>query len=351
MESTPMAKNVLSYKFKGKNNCLYSVEIKKNQSKIDILVKDAASIPCLTYSISLSLEELQKYNKYYIQFENIDEVFKDFTDINNINKLTSIELDKDLLKFRLTLPNIPNSISNKCLELMIKKEEMTDNDILFSLCEKMKEIDVLKRKNDYLFYVLGKTEKDFENYERAKELNSKITGNIQNSEVIKYDNLIVVQEGILKKLNKKIKEMKLLYRASKDGDNLKTFHSKCDGISNTVTFVKAKNGRKFGGFTEKGWNSNGKWYIDNNTFLFSLDMNECYYYKGGKGGNCMYGDSSYGPYWGCGIDLYLYSNCLSNNNSCSKQSNNFEYNGKVNCLSGGKKFQPEDYETYELILE
>ena len=33
---------------------------------------------------------------------------------------------------------------------------------------------------------------------------------------------------------------KLLYRASKDGDEAKTFHSKCDGIRNTLVIVLTK---------------------------------------------------------------------------------------------------------------
>ena len=64
----------------------------------------------------------------------------------------------------------------------------------------------------------------------------------------------------------------------------------------------------------------------------------------------IYGSSSYGPLWGAGHDLYLASGCLSNTTSQTNQ-NFFEFNGETNALSGGKNFQAEDYETYELILE
>ena len=344
MDSAQM--EYMSYECKGKNNCIYSVEIRQNQSKINIFIQDKNSIINGKFKISLSLEELHKLNKYYKQYDTIEEVYQDFANLKNINELTSIELDKNFLKFCLTIPSIPKTSQNKCLELMIKSEEMSENDILICLCEKVKEIDVLKRKTDYLFYVLGKTEKDFENYERHKKQFPNLTGDVENSKVIKCNDLSIVQEGILKKLNKKIKDIKLLYRASRDGEN--SFHFKCDNITNTVTFVKAKNGRKFGGFTEKGWNSNGQYYTDENAFLFSLDNYECYFYKEG---NCMYGYSASGPIWGSGYDLYLSDNCLKENNSQSRQTNNFEYNGKLNCLSGGELFQPEDYETYQLIFE
>ena len=339
---TPPPIMSISYEYKGKNNCVYSVQIIKNQTKIDILILDNNSKTNRKFKISLSLEELNKLNGHPKKYENIEEVYQYFAEIKNISELTSIELDKNLLKFRLI---IPKDNSSKYIELIIKNEEMSENDILFSLCEKEKEIDELKKKNDLLFYLLDRTEKDFETYSGLKESFSTLT---ESSKIIKYDDLMVIQKGILKKSNKIIKDIKLIYRATKDGDSGNAFHSKCDNIPNTVTFIKAKNGKRFGGFTEKGWNSSCKWYIDNNSFLFSLDSKECYFFKGET---CMYGCPNYGPEWGTGSDLFLDDKCLSNNNSCTRQTKNFEYNEKRDCLSGGENFQPEDYETYQLILE
>ena len=152
--------------------------------------------------------------------------------------------------------------------------------------------------------------------------------------------------AIKKKLNKNIKEVKLLYRASRDGD-ANQFHSKCDGIENTVTFVKSKNGRKFGGFANKAFHSSNIWISDPNCFVFSLFHKECYYYNNGY---MIYGCSSYGPLWGSGHDLYMASGCLNNTTSQTYQSS-FDYKGKSNALSGSSNFQAEDYETYQLILE
>ena len=64
-----------------------------------------------------------------------------------------------------------------------------------------------------------------------------------------------MQWALKKTLDKTIKEARLLYRASRDGDSTQ-FHSKCDGKENTVTFVLSKNGRRFGGFSNKGFHSN-----------------------------------------------------------------------------------------------
>ena len=186
---------------------------------------------------------------------------------------------------------------------------------------------------------MGKTEEDFKAYE-------KFVSNTFESKIVTPEDFFTVQIGIKEKLNKTIKGAKLLYRASRDGDG-NQFHSKCDGIENTVTFVKAKNGRKFGGFANKAFNSSNQWISDPNCFVFSLLHKECYYYNNGS---MIYGCSSYGPYWGDGSDLYFASGCLNNTSSGTNQSS-FDYKGKSNALSGGTSFQAEDYETYQLILE
>jgi hypothetical protein len=47
----------------------------------------------------------------------------------------------------------------------------------------------------------------------------------------------------------------LLWRGSRDGDEAKEFHSRCDGHANTVTFVQDVRGNVFGGFTPQEWES------------------------------------------------------------------------------------------------
>lgn len=76
---------------------------------------------------------------------------------------------------------------------------------------------------------------DFENF--------KIESNIIND-----IDILTISIGIKKTMKKKIKNLNLLYRASRDGNHIQ-FHSRCDGKENTITFVKSKNGRRFGGFT------------------------------------------------------------------------------------------------------
>ena len=189
------------------------------------------------------------------------------------------------------------------------------------------------KKINYLFECVGKTEKDFDFYEQMKDSVNHI--NVIDSPIITKFDFVTVSIGIKEKLNKKIKEAKLLYRASRDGDNTQ-FHSKCNGKQNTVTFVKSINGRKFGGFANQAFHSNNAWINDPNCFVFSLDYHKCYYYN--NNGNMIYGSSSYGPLWGSGHDLYLSSGCMSNISSSTCQSS-FDYKDRKNALSGRKIFK------------
>lgn len=69
-------------------------------------------------------------------------------------------------------------------------------------------------------------------------------------------------ENRLKKINFfKNKELKyqLLFKGTKNGDKAFYFHTRVDGIKNTLTLVKSKKGVRFGGFTTQIWNQIGEW--------------------------------------------------------------------------------------------
>ena len=70
--------------------------------------------------------------------------------------------------------------------------------------------------------------------------NNKIIYKYNNEGIvlINKDELDLINKGFKKKMSKKIKEMKLLYKASRDGDSAENFHKRCDSIENTLTVVK-----------------------------------------------------------------------------------------------------------------
>ena len=255
------------------------------------------------------------------------------------------------------MPKISKSKENN-IKLKIPQIELKESELIVKLCQQVSKIDLLESKVNFLFHCCGKTEKDFYLYE---DILSNF-GNIKiDSEIAKIEDLYLVSNGIREKLNKSIKEIKLLYRASRDGDLGNNFHSMCDGKENTVTFIKSRNGKRFGGFASKAWNSNNSWSNDKNSFLFSLDNHECYNsintsninYNNSLFGNNwgIFGSKKYGPIWGGNnsYDLMINNKCLNNDSSQTNQ-NVYNYKGKSYALSGANNFQVEDYETYQLIL-
>ena len=76
----------------------------------------------------------------------------------------------------------------------------------------------------------------------------------------------------------KIQQINLLYRATEDGDNSKSFFERYSSKGPTISFIKTKKGRRFGGFTKAEWTDKKGWITlrDENAFLFSLDKKQKY---------------------------------------------------------------------------
>ena len=323
----------------------YNITISIKSEKLDLNISNNSSI-ALSYRASFTCEELYKLNRFFRQFDNVKEIYEFIANLENIEEKISIKQEDKFINLKISLPIIFKHQRNTEITFVLPVVEIKESELIIKLCKEVEKINVLENKINFLFDCFGKTEKDFIFYEETMNKIVKNLKKIESTIIIPVD-FATVQTGIKQKLNKKIKEAKLLYRASRDGDSDK-YHSKCDGKENTVTFIKAKNGRKFGGFVSKAFHYNDGWINDPNCFVFSLFYKECYY----KNNNDQYGynGSHPGPEWGGGHDLTLVNGCLSNTNSYCKQSS-YNYNGKSNALCGGGNFQVEDYETYELILE
>ena len=60
---------------------------------------------------------------------------------------------------------------------------------------------------------------------------------------------------------KKVKSLKLLYRASDYGFLVSKFHEKCDGIPHTLTVLKNNFNKIVGGYTPLTWQSTPYVYV------------------------------------------------------------------------------------------
>ena len=75
---------------------------------------------------------------------------------------------------------------------------------------------------------------------------------------------------------------KLLFRKSIDGDSFKEFHRLCDHKGKTLVLIKGEEGFIIGGYTTVDWDTSGKWYKDDKSFLFSLTKAQIFRIKADK---------------------------------------------------------------------
>jgi hypothetical protein len=153
------------------------------------------------------------------------------------------------------------------------------------------------------------------------------------------------------------KKWKLQYRATRDGFTGENFHSKCDGIANTLTIIKSEHGNIFGGFIEKAWKSSspGQYVADPNAFVFSLVNKENKPFKVicTNSDYAFAGSSSYGPVFGRGHTICIFSDSNSNKKSYSDFGfdyihSDYQYGTEKSksILAGSEHFQTLEIEVF-----
>ena len=73
-----------------------------------------------------------------------------------------------------------------------------------------------------------------------------------------------------------INEIKLIYRASEDGDDSESFFKRCSKMGPTISLIKTKKGKIFGGFTTAEWVKEKTKLTDYKAFLFSINNKKKY---------------------------------------------------------------------------
>ena len=148
--------------------------------------------------------------------------------------------------------------------------------------------------------------------------------------------------------NKNLK-IKLLYRATRDGDNSSIFHQYCDNKGPTIFFAEY-NGFRFGGYTSISWEkpSLTKYIRDDKAFVFSLDNKRKF--VSNKDNILLH--KNYGPSFGSGTlwELWIGDHALSQN-KCGIIPNYFDFTIKdmVNIDSMKQQdFHVKDYEVFSV---
>jgi hypothetical protein len=151
------------------------------------------------------------------------------------------------------------------------------------------------------------------------------------------------------------KELSLIYRGTRDGMNPNSFHQKCDNQGPTVTVVRTTAGYIFGGYADKPWTSDADWTASDKAFLFGL---KCYAgqeepvkmnLKGCQNSYALYHHASFGPTFGSGNDLCLFSRSPPQSSSALGHTYNTPAgSGSKYNLSGGSNFALADVEVFKV---
>ena len=282
----------------------------------------------LKYEKNLTFEELNKISKWFKIFDTLDEVFIDIVKLME-NKQIKISKEENFAKliFNINIEKI------KEFEILLEKKELSKDEI----------INILIKENKELKNRLNILEKRFDSLEK------RLKNEIWESNIINDEDKKLLNNWINLNNDKKIK---LLYKASRDGDNYQDFYRLCEDKGPTITIALTTKGYKFGGFTSLSWKNpnNGpgknKYYEDKNAFIFSLNNKKKYYPKIDRNDPvCMWSDR--GPSFGGGNDFTLNNNCLHNNNSYNNCPNTFQ-TGKYELNGGEHNYTVKDYEVYSI---
>ena len=219
--------------------------------------------------------EIIKENEYFIQFDDINEIWNKFSEIIK-NKEIKIFESKDSLIISISLPSsqVKDEITFQ-LNKNIKNDKEQINDLTNIVLELGKEVTELKNIIKYQNYIIDGLKQKMNDWPEYKIiLNEKLLiRNMENSLIINKE-----QNSRIKDWINPIKNIKgeLLYRLSRDGEKISTFHKLCDNKGPTLTLFQVEFGDKCGFYTPFNWDCYSGLKCDTETFMFNLNKNKKY---------------------------------------------------------------------------
>ena len=249
-----------------------------------------------------------------------------------------IELNKIQSYSNEFMPNTINELLEQNINMMTDIDNMEDD--LQKLSKSKKESLTILKKCDAYYGQSIKMKMDF--------MDMGIDSDIFKSK----DDYNFIIDNISKRVNRKIKEIKQIFKASSNGDNINAFHDCCTYVQNMFVLILTDEKKCFGGFTRAEWNNNNKYKSDDTAFIFSINNREIYpilneYKK--MAINCY--DDIYTSVFG--NDIYI-CDCFFSNNGNITQEGFYDYsNSKIKGdykLTGKKYFSVSELEVYEIIF-
>ena len=347
-----------------KNNEEYNIQLGAMENKNYLVIKSFSnsSKNMFYFQQGYNIYDLRRLSKVFAFYDSIEDV------ISFLSKLSiKIEPKKEeiIIKFEAFLPNG----ENKLIEFKLKKQLISTKNLVKNL---LNEITNLKNKHESDINELK--EKYNSKIANLKNENKKLWHEINNLKKISEGkkigkiNEITDLSNILNSNNQldfifryigqndpefAFHNIRLLYRGSRDGDRTKICHELCDHKQNVIVLILSDTGFIFGGFSKIGFEANNLFpncQIDNNSFLFSVNLKKIYPVIKNEEAICHI-ENSYGLCFYASLVFYdnfmNYSdgNIFGNDDMkiFSKPPNKFEMNG------GKPKFKCSELEVFQLL--
>ena len=389
---------------KKKGKTRYNIRIgftKLKKLKISVNeIKDENNL----FQRKLDYIEFLELDNFFALFHNIEEIMVELDELIVENKIILTQ-EKDpkklLFEFDAEVNNKPRRVS---ITLFKKYNEHMDaiNSICKALVAQNQLIDKITSENKDLKEKINQLDKRVAEKEEEKIFleNDSIRGTKdlndfdKQSDLIRYE--IKIQEHnddfafispksleekkcdpkeildnskilnhikeftfLVKKINRNISytslqffNMKLIYRATDDGDTADAFHKKCDNLSPLLILIKTTKHRRFGGFTQATFESSEKpkGKLDGSAFIFSLDKLKSYDVQEGqnaicsckKNGPIFYGNES--------CNIYLSDKFFLTKGNVARKGDRYNTNEDYEINFGKAKFVTKEIEIYHIKL-
>ena len=164
---------------------------------------------------------------------------------------------------------------------------------------------------------------------------------------------------LVKKINRNISytslqffNMKLIYRATDDGDTADMFHKKCDNLSPLLILIKTTKHRRFGGFTQATFESpeKPKGKLDGSAFIFSLDKLKSYDVQEGQNAICSCKNNGPIFYGNESCNIYLSDKFFLTKGNVARKGDRYNTNEDYEINFGKAKFVTKEIEIYHIKL-
>ena len=261
-----------------------------NSFSIDYFINQSPYIKCLLLMSknNFGIEVIFKLLKSILDKEIIANCNNLIYDINSMNfEIIKNENEKILLQFYITLCNLKKETI--CIEL--NRTKLYNN----QMGNMPKIINELLEQNNSLIEDINNLETDLkiltesknEFLTTLKKCDSYYGQSIKmkmdfmdmgiDSDIFKskedYD---FIAENISKRVNKKIRGINQIFKASSNGDNINAFQESCMEHHNIMVLILTDEKKCFGGFTQADFDNYNRYKFDENAFLFSINNREIY---------------------------------------------------------------------------